>query len=161
MNLNPAQSDFYGMSQALRQAQKALQKNEVPIGACAFFRGELIAKAHNLRETKKDPLGHAEIHLLSKVAKKLSSWRLTGVTVYVTLEPCLMCMGALLQARIDRLVFGCFDPKAGACGSLYDLSQDARLNHRLKVSSGVQAEECSRILSEFFKNLRDRKRGLS
>src|SRR5262245_55428435 len=134
---------------ALREAAKAQAKNEVPIGAVAVRDGRIVARAYNLRETKTDPLGHAELILLSKLSKKLKAWRMSGITVYVTLEPCLMCMGALIQARVPRLVFGAMDPKAGACGSLYDLSKDNRLNHRIDVASGVLKAECGDILSRF------------
>ncbi len=143
---------------ALCEAEKAFEKNEAPIGAVAVKDGKILARAHNLRESKNDPLGHAEIYLLNNLAKKLKSWRMPGVTVYVTLEPCLMCMGALLQARVPRLVFGAMDPKAGACGSLYDLSQDKRLNHRIDVTPGVLSSECGAILSRFFRQMRARRR---
>lgn len=142
------------MSLALKEARKAMLKGEVPIGAVAVYQDRLFARAHNLRESRSDPLGHAEIYLISKSARKLKEWRLNSITLYVTLEPCLMCMGALLQARVGRLVFGAFDPKAGACGSLYNLSEDLRLNHRIKVTSRVLEEDCGRILSEFFKKIR-------
>lgn len=146
--------DEYWMRKAIQEARKAFDKKEAPIGAVAVLEGKIIARAHNLRENKNDPLGHAEILLLHKISKKLKRWRLSGVTVYVTLEPCLMCMGALIQARVDRLFFGTLDPKAGACGSLYDLSKDLRLNHRIDVTSGILQNECSEILKEFFKKLR-------
>ena len=142
------------MQEALKEAKKAFNKNEAPIGAVAVLDGKVIARAHNLKENKNDPLGHAEILLLHKVSKKIKRWRLTGITVYVTLEPCLMCIGALIQSRVDRLVFGTLDPKAGACGSLYDLSKDSRLNHHIEVTSGILQKECSEILKGFFKNLR-------
>lgn len=142
------------MTAALREAEKAYRKKEAPVGAVAVKDGKIVARAHNMRESRNDPLGHAEIYLLSKLSKKLKGWRMAGVTVYVTLEPCLMCMGALLQARVPRLVFGAMDPKAGACGSLYDLSQDARMNHRIEVVSGVLSDECSNILRRFFSGLR-------
>lgn len=145
------------MKAALKEAKKAASKLEVPIGAVAVYEGKIIARAHNLRESKQDPLGHAEIYLLSKVSKKLKRWRLAGVTFYVTLEPCLMCMGALVQARIDALVFACFDAKAGACGSLYDFSADSRLNHKLNVRSGILEKESATLLSDFFKQLRKKK----
>lgn len=147
-------NDVSFMREALREAEKAMKKKEAPIGAVAVKGGKILARAHNLRESKNDPLGHAEIYLISKLARKLKRWRLNEVTVYVTLEPCLMCMGALLQARAGRLVFGAMDPKAGACGSLYDLSQDRRLNHRIEVVPGVLGSECGEILSRFFHNLR-------
>jgi len=139
---------------ALREAEKAFKKNEAPVGAVAVREGVILARAHNEREAGNDPLGHAELLLLKKVSKKLKSWRVGGVTIYVTLEPCLMCMGALLQARVSHLVFGALDPKAGACGSLFDLSQDQRLNHRIEVTRGVLGGECGKILSSFFKRLR-------
>ncbi len=150
--------DILGMKQAIREAAKAEKCGEVPIGAVALQKRKVIARAHNLRENKQDPLGHAEIYLLSKLSKKLGRWRLKDVTVYVTLEPCLMCMGALLQARVGRLVFASLDPKAGACGSLYDFSKDKRLNHRIEVKSGILKEECSKILSDFFKTVRQKKK---
>ncbi len=155
-------NDLRYMQAALAEARKAFKKNECPIGAVAVKDGKILARAHNLRESKNDPLGHAEIYLIHKLSKKLKTWRLTGVSIYVTLEPCLMCMGALLQARISRLVFGAMDPKAGACGSLYDLSQDLRLNHRLPAIPGILGEECSAILSDFFRRIRrGKKKGLS
>ena len=149
--------DIQCMQAALKEAQKAAQKNEVPVGAVAVYENKIIARAHNLRELKKDPLGHAELYLLSKISKKIKAWRMKGVTIYVTLEPCLMCMGALMQARVEHLVFGCWDKKAGACGSLYDFSKDLRLNHRIQVTSGILQEECAALLSEFFKHLRKEK----
>lgn len=142
------------MQLALREASLAFAKNEVPVGAVAVQEGRVVARAHNVRETTQDPLGHAELLLLKKLAKRLSSWRLNRTTIYVTLEPCLMCMGALVQSRVGRLVFGAKDPKAGACGSLYDLSTDLRLNHQPEVSSGLLAGQCSSILRLFFRRLR-------
>ncbi len=142
------------MQFALKEAAKAAERKECPIGAVAVHNGKILARAHNLRESRNDPLGHAELLLLSKLSKKLKSWRLLEITVYVTLEPCLMCMGALLQSRIPRVVFGTLDPKAGACGSLYDLSQDKRLNHQIQITSGVLKDECSIILKKFFEKLR-------
>src|SRR5262245_34357723 len=142
------------MREALREAEKAQGRGEIPVGAVAVIGEKFVVRAHNLRESKNDPWGHAEIYLISKVSKKLKRWRLSDLTLYVTLEPCLMCMGALIQARVGRLVFGCLDPKAGACGSIYNLSEDHRLNHRIQVTSGVLAKECSEILSRFFKKLR-------
>lgn len=142
------------MQEALREAQKAAERKEAPIGAVAVHRGKIVARAHNHREKKNDPLGHAEIILLKKLSHKFKNWRLMGITVYVTLEPCLMCMGALIQTRIKRLVFGAMDPKGGACGSLYDLSQDERLNHRIDVTRGILQEGCSEILKKFFAKLR-------
>ncbi len=146
------------MREALKEAEKAAQKGEVPIGAVIVSDNKIIARGHNLKETAADATAHAEIIAIKKASKKLGRWRLTNSTIYVTLEPCLMCMGALIQARIERLVFGCYDPKAGACGSLYDLSQDKRLNHQIKVTEGVMAVECGKILKGFFKGLRNKYR---
>jgi tRNA(adenine34) deaminase len=147
------------MGRALAQAAKARDRDEVPIGAVLVQEGRIIGRGFNLREGRCDPTAHAETIAIRQAARRLSAWRLTGTTLYVTLEPCPMCMGAILLARIDRLVFGCFDPKGGAAGSLYDLSADPRFNHRVALTSGVRGEECSRILSEFFRELRARKKG--
>jgi len=119
---------------------------------------KIIARAHNLRESAKDPTAHAELLAIRKAARKLGAWRLLGCTLYVTLEPCLMCMGAIILARIPLVVFGCFDPKAGAAGSLYDLSSDFRLNHCVELLSGVREQDCSLLLSRFFSDLRRRRK---
>ncbi len=144
------------MKEALKEAEKAAQKGEVPIGAVIVCDGKIIARGHNLKEAAADATAHAEISFIKKASKKLRRWRLTNSTIYVTLEPCLMCMGALIQARVPRLVFGCYDPKGGACGSLYNVSSDKRLNHRIKWTTDVMAVECERILKDFFKGLRNR-----
>ncbi len=138
------------MRAAVREAVIAAKKDEVPIGAVAVANGKVVARAHNIREKTHDPLGHAELLLLRKLARKERSWRLTDIAVYVTCEPCLMCAGAMLQARVKRVVFGCKDPKAGACGSLYNVMQDKRLNHRIEVVGGVMEKECAKMLSDFF-----------
>lgn len=151
-------SHDYWMAKAIAEARRAEAKDEVPIGCVIVRDGRIIARAHNLRESKQDPAAHAELLAIRKAARKLGSWRLLDTTLYVTLEPCLMCMGAIILARIPQVVFGCFDPKAGAAGSLYDLSSDPRLNHRLELVSLVRGEECSRLLSSFFVNLRRRRR---
>lgn len=156
MSLLPDHEKF--MKAALQEAQKAFDKKEVPIGAVAVQAGKIIARAHNLRESKNDPLGHAEIILLQKLTQKLKRWRMNNILIYVTLEPCLMCMGALMQARIGHLIFGALDPKAGACGSLYDFSQDFRLNHRIQVVPFMLQQECSSLLSLFFKKIRLKKK---
>jgi tRNA(adenine34) deaminase len=148
--------DRYWMGRALRQAALAEKRGEVPIGAVVVRDGVLVGSGYNLRETGHDPTAHAELVAVRKAAKKAGAWRLSGCTVYVTLEPCTMCMGAMVLARIHRLVYGCRDPKGGAAGTLYDLSCDPRLNHRFPVEAGVREEECSRILSEFFAALRGR-----
>ena len=153
--------DFYWMKLALREAHKAAEKGEVPIGALLVRDGKVLGRGHNLREANRDPVAHAEIIAIRRAAKKEESWRLNGATVYVTLEPCIMCMGAMLLARVERLVFGCHDPKGGAAGSLYDLSADSRLNHRIEVTSGVMGGECARILSDFFAELRKEKKKIA
>ena len=139
-------------------AKKAEKKGEVPIGCVIVHGRRIIGKGHNLRETKNDPTLHAEIIALKKASKTLGSWRLSGTTVYVTIEPCIMCMGALILARVKRIVFGCYDKKGGACGSLYDISQDKRLNHRIEVVSGVMDKECMNIIQGFFSGLRRKRR---
>ncbi len=146
--------DHKFMGLALSEAEKARDKGEVPIGAVIVTDGRVIARGHNLRESKNDPTAHAEMIAIRKAAKKLNSWRLTNSTLYVTVEPCVMCIGAIVLARIPRLVFGCLDPKGGAVGSLYNISNDKRLNHRVEVRSGVMAEEAQALLKDFFKKLR-------
>ena len=143
------------MRVALDEAALAAQAGEVPIGAAVVFEGRVIARAHNRRELDKDPSAHAEFLALLEAARVLGRWRLTGCTVYVTLEPCLMCAGLMVNSRIDRCVFGAPDPKGGAVGSLYDLSCDNRLNHGFEVTSGVLQDECSKLLQGFFSQLRD------
>ncbi|OGQ27820.1 MAG: tRNA-specific adenosine deaminase [Deltaproteobacteria bacterium RIFCSPHIGHO2_02_FULL_50_15] len=142
------------MTLALEEAQKAREKGEVPIGAVGIMEGNLIARAHNLREAPHNPLGHAEIYVIEQASQHLKRWRLHDMTLYVTVEPCPMCMGALLQARIPTLVFGCRDPKAGASGSLYDLGRDPRLNHQIEVIEGVLTGPCSQIIKDFFQGRR-------
>ena len=142
------------MQAAIAEAKKAAAIDEVPVGAVAVIDDKVVLRAHNIREKTHNPLGHAELLLLEKLSKREKSWRLTKATVYVTCEPCLMCAGALLQARIPHLVYGCDDPKAGACGSLYNVVQDERLNHRIKVVSGVLEKECAKLLSDFFRQKR-------
>lgn len=150
--------DAFWMGKALREAKKAAARGEVPIGAVVVKDGVLIGRAYNLREGKRDPSAHAEMIAIRQAAKRLDQWRLNGAVLYVTLEPCLMCMGAVVLARLDRVVFGCYDPKGGAAGSLYDLSHDRRLNHRFELTSGVREGECAAILSGFFADLRMRKK---
>ncbi|MBI5468770.1 MAG: nucleoside deaminase [Deltaproteobacteria bacterium] len=148
------------MREALKEARKAALRNEVPVGAVIAHNGAVVSRGHNRREEEADPTSHAEMTAIKKAAKRLKTWRLTGTTLFVTLEPCVMCMGAILQARIPRVVFASFDPKAGACGSLYDLSGDRRLNHRVLVTSGVGEAEAKKILKDFFRRLRAEKKGL-
>ena len=142
------------MEEALSLARHAASLGEVPVGAVAVKEGVVIGRGYNRREIDADPLSHAEMTALAQAAKALKAWRLTGVTLYVTLEPCAMCAGAIVQSRVDRVVFGAIDPKAGAAGSLYNLLQDARHNHRVDVVSGVLQEACSAALKEFFQGLR-------
>lgn len=142
------------MQEAIAQARLAADIDEVPIGAVAVRDGVIVARAHNLRERTHNPLGHAELLLVDQLAKEGASWRLDDITIVVTCEPCLMCSGAMLQARIPRVIYGCRDPKAGAMGTLYDVSNDPRLNHRIEVTSGILAEECASLLSDFFRRLR-------
>ena len=146
------------MGGAIREAEKAATRGEVPIGAVIVSDGAIISRGYNLREGKQDPAAHAELIAIRKAAKKLGNWRLTGTTLYVTLEPCIMCMGAIILARIDKVVFGCYDPKGGAAGSLYDFSNDRRLNHRLALVAGVREAECAALLSGFFAALRAAKK---
>ena len=142
------------MREAILEAEAAAAEGEVPVGAVAVVDGRLAARAHNVRERTHNPLGHAELLLLEKLAGEEKSWRLEDAAIYVTCEPCLMCAGAMLQARIPRVVYGCRDPKAGAMGSLYDVTNDPRLNHRIEVVSGVLGDECGKLLSDFFRRLR-------
>ena len=139
---------------AIEAAKVAQENSDVPIGAVIVHENQIIAKAYNQREQLNDPTAHAEIIALTQAAAALESWRLEGCTIYVTLEPCPMCAGALVLARMDRLVYGCDDPKAGACKSLYNIVQDDRLNHRLEVTAGVLADECTMQLQNFFKKRR-------
>ena len=151
-------SHEYWMLRAIAEARKAEAKDEVPIGCVIVRDGRIIARGHNLRETTQDPAAHAELIAIRKAARKLGSWRLLETTLYVTLEPCTMCMGAIILSRIPTVVFGCFDPKGGAAGSLYDLSNDPRLNHSVDMVPHILQERCSALLSEFFSALRERKR---
>lgn len=148
------EDDRHWMTEALIEAERAAEIGEVPIGAVIVRQGEIIARGHNRRESDGDPLAHAELLALRRAAAVIGGWRITESTIYVTLEPCAMCAGALVNSRIDRLVFGAADPKAGFCGSLGDLVRDPRLNHRLAVTSGVLEQASGRILKDFFGKLR-------
>jgi tRNA(adenine34) deaminase len=144
------------MNEALALAEQAGAEGEIPVGAVIVDRnGQIIGRGRNRRESG-DPLGHAELIAIRQAAESIGDWRLEGTTMVVTLEPCAMCAGALVNARVEKLIFGAFDPKAGFCGSLGNLVQDARLNHRLEVISGVEAEASKRLLQEFFQGLRKR-----
>ena len=135
-------------------ARRAAEAGEVPVGAVAVHEGRIVGRGANARESARDPTAHAELIAIREAARTLGRWRLAGVTLVVTLEPCAMCAGAMVLARIDRLVFGASDPKAGAVGSLMDLSKDERLNHRFPVGRGVRAEECGALLRGFFEGRR-------
>jgi tRNA(adenine34) deaminase len=151
-----ASEDARWMRAAIAEADRAAALGEVPIGAVVVRGSEVVGRGHNRREVDRDPLAHAEMLAIAEAARALGGWRLVGCTMYVTLEPCAMCAGALVNSRVERLVFGAADPKAGYCGSLGDLVRDPRLNHRLEVAGGVLAEECGRLLSAFFQGLRGR-----
>jgi len=145
-----AQKDQQYLRAAITAAKIAEENGDVPIGAVIVYQNRIYAKAYNQREQLQDPTAHAEIIALTQAAAALENWHLNGCTMYVTLEPCPMCAGALVLARMDRLVYGCDDPKTGACKSLYNIVQDERLNHRLEVTSGVLREQCREQLQEFF-----------
>lgn len=147
------------MREALRLAAIAASQGEVPVGAVLVNeQGQLVSSGYNLRESLKSPLGHAELLCIHRASKLQSSWRLSGLTLYVTLEPCVMCAGALVQARVSRIVYGAVDPKGGGIKSLYQIAEDSRLNHQIRVQGGVLEEEASRLLKDFFADLRQQKR---
>lgn len=143
------------MRLALKEAAKAAEVLEVPVGCVIVRKGEVLARAHNLKYTKGDPLLHAEIVCIQKAVKKLGDWRLNECDMYVTMEPCPMCAGAVINSRIGRLFFGAYDPKAGCTGTLYNLPVDKRFNHRAEVTGGILEKECGEILTEFFKKKRN------
>jgi tRNA(adenine34) deaminase len=151
-----AELDEQYMRMALEEARAAANEGEVPIGAVLVCDGSVVARAHNRREGDADPSAHAEFRALVEASRALGRWRLTGCTVYVTLEPCLMCAGLMVNARIDRCVFGAADPKGGAVGTLYDVSADPRLNHAFEVTGGVLADECADELRRFFRARRQK-----
>lgn len=140
----------YFMRQAIREAEKAAEREEVPVGVVMVYENRIIARAHNQREMLKDPTAHAEMIAITQAAEYLQNWRLKGTTLYVTLEPCAMCAGALVQARVDTLVYGTVDKKSGACASIMNLVQEPRFNHRLEVVSNILADECKTLLQKFF-----------
>lgn len=146
------------MRKAIKQARKAEALMEVPIGCVIVKDGEVIAKGYNRRNTDRNTLSHAELNAIRKASKKLGDWRLEGCTMYVTLEPCQMCAGALVQSRIDEVVIGCMNPKAGCAGSVMNLMQVPKFNHQVRITRGVLEEECSSMLSTFFKKLRQMKK---
>ncbi len=146
--------DIHFMEEAIREAKKAFEKDEPPVGAVIVKDGDIIARGHNLRESLQDPTAHAEMLAIRAAAARLGRWRLSDCVIYVTLEPCIMCAGAMVLARLDRLVYGAHDPKAGAVGSLMNLVSDERLNHQIEVTSGVLATESGALLREFFSSRR-------
>lgn len=153
MRLTP---DEKYMKMALKEAQKAMELGEVPIGCVIVYEDKVIGRGYNRRNTDKNTLSHAEITAINKASKKMGDWRLEGCTLYVTLEPCQMCSGAIVQARIDRVVMGTMNPKAGCAGSILNILQMPEFNHQVEMTTGVLAEECTEVLTNFFKDLRVR-----
>ncbi len=151
---SPEEVDQRNMREALAVASRALDADDVPVGAVVVLDGRIIGRGYNQREHLQDPTAHAEIIALGAASQAVGTWRLDGCTLYVTLEPCAMCAGACVLARLHRVVFGAFDPKAGACGSLYQITQDPRLNHRPETVGGVLAEDCAELLRAFFRKRR-------
>ena len=145
------------MSAALEEAKKAASMGEVPVGAVIVKDGEIISRAHNLTESSKDPTAHAEMLAIRKAAAKLGGWRLFGCHMFVTAEPCSMCAGAIVWARIEKLYIGTMDPKSGACGSVFNIPQKAELNHFVEIETGLMQEECSCLMKDFFRKLRKEK----
>ncbi len=143
------------MKEALKEAKKAYNKLEIPVGAVIVKDGKIIARAHNIKEEKQDTTKHAEIIAIQKASKKLETWRLNDCEMYVTLEPCAMCAGAIIQARLKKLYIGTMDPKTGACGSVLNLLKDFRFNHNVELETGVLKDDCEQILKSFFKELRE------
>jgi tRNA(adenine34) deaminase len=154
VTLEPADATDLAMDLALDEARAALAHGDVPVGAVVLVDGEVVARRHNERERTGDPTAHAELLAMRDASRSLGTWRLTEATVVVTLEPCPMCAGAMVAARLGRLVFGAADPKAGACGSLYNLGADPRLNHEFAVEAGVRSAECAGLLTDFFASRR-------
>jgi len=146
------------MIEALKEAKKAYKKLEVPVGAVLVKNGEIIARAHNLKETKNDTTKHAEILAIQKASKKLNAWRLEECELYVTLEPCSMCAGAIINSRIKKVYIGTNDPKTGACGSILNIFEDYKFNHKVEYETGIKQKECEEILKTFFKELRNAKK---
>lgn len=153
-------NDEYYMKLAIEEAKKAERIGEVPIGAIIVQDGRVIARAHNLRETEQRAIAHAEVLAIDEACRVTGSWRLERAVLYVTLEPCAMCAGAIVLSRIERVVFGASDPKGGCAGTLMNLLQESRFNHQAEVASGVLAEECGALLSGFFRRLREQKRNV-
>lgn len=156
-SLSPEEKDFF-MNEAIKEAHKALKLAEVPIGAVVVLNKEIIGRGYNLKETTQSAVKHAEMIAIQEACDKVASWRLENAQLFVTLEPCPMCSGAILQSRIEEVYFGAFDPKAGACGSLMNLLEDTRFNHWCYVESGVLSTTCSTLLRDFFKKIRTKKK---
>lgn len=146
------------MTEALKEAEKAFSLGEVPVGAVIVKDGQIIARGHNLTETTADPTAHAEIIAIRKAAEVLGGWRLIGCSLYVTVEPCAMCAGAMIWSRIENLYIGAMDPKAGACGSVFNIPVEEKLNHKIHVETGLLEEECAQMMKTFFSRLRNRKK---
>ena len=144
------------MAEALKEAEKAAEMGEVPVGAVIVREGEVIAKGHNMTESTKDPTAHAEMLAIRQASQKLGGWRLIGCHMYVTAEPCSMCAGAIVWSRIEKLFIGTMDPKAGACGSVFNIPQEKKLNHFVEIETGVMEEECAQIMRAFFRKLRSK-----
>lgn len=154
LGLHQDEVDRRYMQEAIELGRKALETEDVPVGAIVVYRGRVIGRGYNQRESLRDPTAHAEMLALTAAAEHVGHWRLEDCTMYVTLEPCPMCAGALVQARLSRLVYGAADAKSGACGSLYEITQDPRLNHWIETVAGVMAEPCAELLREFFRRRR-------
>jgi tRNA(adenine34) deaminase len=154
LGLHPDEIDRRYMQEAIELASKSLATEDVPVGALVVYQGRVIGRGFNQREKLQDPTAHAEMLALTAAAEYIGHWRLEDCTLYVTLEPCAMCAGALVQARVRRLVYGALDAKAGACGTLYEITQDARLNHQVETVAGVLAEPCVELLQTFFRRRR-------
>jgi tRNA(adenine34) deaminase len=150
--------DEYYMKEAIKEAQKAEELNEVPIGAVIVIGDKIISRAHNLREREQSAVAHAELLAIEQACREIGSWRLEDATLYVTLEPCPMCSGAIILSRVRRVVYGASDPKGGCAGTLMNLLQDARFNHQSEISRGVLEAECGQLLSDFFRGIRERKK---
>ena len=157
INIVESQDEFF-MKEAIKEAKKAEELNEVPIGAVLVMNGEIISRAHNLRELEQNAIAHAELLAIDQACRQTGSWRLEDSTLYVTLEPCPMCAGAIILSRVKRVVYGASDPKGGCAGTLMNLLEDERFNHQCDVTKGVLEEDCGQLLSQFFRGIRDRKK---
>ena len=156
MNMYPTSDDQHWMRAALREAEQAFAEREIPVGAVVVHQGKIIGRGANQVERLQDPTAHAEILAIGAAANAMDSWRLEDAVLYVTLEPCAMCAGAIVLSRLSRLVFGASDPKSGACGSLFNIVRDARLNHQVELVGGVLEAECGNLLRAFFREIRDK-----